>query len=141
MNFLFIMTGFNRKLCAPVPASHVRSLSHHTHRCGRQHCQADATMSRAYLQSAQIHEIWADSILESHFRRRHGSGYNHLYRRKLHSWFVCNNVIVKQYCAVVSFMSKIKCVFERNELLLRELCLKKNLVSHTFFLKCLFFLM
>lgn len=112
VNFLVITTGFNRKLCATLPASHVCSLSHHTHRCGCQHRQADAALSWTYLQSAQIHEVRADSVLEGHLGRGHGSGHHHLHRRKLHSWSVRNvlsfDFVVKQYYEVVSFTSKNK---------------------------------
>lgn len=92
VTFPFIGTGFHWKLCATLPASHVCSLPQHSHRRGCQHRQADAALSRAHLQSAQVHALRADGILESHFRGGHGSGYGHLHRRKLHSRFVSHAV-------------------------------------------------
>ncbi|XP_023620510.1 guanine nucleotide exchange C9orf72 homolog isoform X5 [Myotis lucifugus] len=85
--YVLLIYGFHWKLCATFPASHVCSLPQHSHRRGCQHRQADAALSRAHLQSAQVHAVRADGILESHFRGGHGSGYGHLHRRKLHSRF------------------------------------------------------
>lgn len=77
--------GLHRQRGPAVPPGALLALPLHAHRRGRQHGEADATVSRAHVQPAALHALRAEHPLEDRQRGENPSGHRHLHGRNLHS--------------------------------------------------------